>query len=171
MKKIYQKSFPSGKNVGFTLIELLVVVLIIGILAAIAVPQYERAVLKSRMSSVLPMLKAIKEAEERYYLANGHYIDGFEELDIDLPEKDPLYSHRGIIRLKGDLLVDIITDVSEKGDVIGGITNNQGKCFFRFFFEHSDHPGEIRCGEDTIPNYSKPLLPACTKVCESMGYN
>ena len=170
MAKNYQKSSPGAKNAGFTLIELLVVVLIIGILAAIALPQYEVVVLKSRMSSVLPMMKAIKDAEERYYLANGRYVDGFEELDIDLPEKDPLYSHRGIIRLKGDLLVDIITSVSEKGDVIGGITNNQGQCFFRLFFDHSDYPGEMRCGEETIPNYTRPLLPACTKVCKNMGY-
>jgi len=73
------------KNAGFTLIELLVVVLIIGILAAVAVPQYQTAVDKSRFSSLLHILKAVRQAEEVYYLANGHYTCDADSLDVDLP--------------------------------------------------------------------------------------
>ena len=63
---------------GFTLIELLVVVLIIGILSGVALPQYEKAVMKSRYSNLMATVNALGAAEELYYMANGEYTDDFE---------------------------------------------------------------------------------------------
>ncbi|WP_432634684.1 type IV pilin protein [Candidatus Avelusimicrobium sp.] len=68
---------------GFTLIELLVVVLIIGILASVALPQYEKAVAKSRYSQLITAGKSLKDAMEVYYMANGDYPQYWGDLDIE----------------------------------------------------------------------------------------
>lgn len=57
---------------GFTLIELLVVVLIIGILSAVALPQYQKAVAKARVANILPWFKKIKEGRELYVMATDN---------------------------------------------------------------------------------------------------
>lgn len=60
------------KKRGFTLIELLVVVLIIGILSAIALPQYEKAVEKARMAEALQNIGSLQRAIDIYILENGY---------------------------------------------------------------------------------------------------
>ena len=69
---------------GFTLIELLVVVLIIGILAAVALPQYTKAVEKSRTSEAMQMLGDIATAESIYYMANNKFTGDLNALDITM---------------------------------------------------------------------------------------
>ncbi len=68
---------------GFTLIELLVVVLIIGILSAAALPQYQLAVAKTRLSTYLPLMRSLQKAQEQYYMANGTYATSIRDLDIE----------------------------------------------------------------------------------------
>ena len=67
-------------GLGFTLIELLVVVLIIGILAAIALPKYQKAAERAKSVQAIVLLKAFAQAEERFYLANGSYTTSLETL-------------------------------------------------------------------------------------------
>lgn len=67
---------------AFTLIELLVVVLIIAILAAIALPLYNKAVLKSRYTALIPITKTLAEANEIYYMEHGTYANDPQDLNV-----------------------------------------------------------------------------------------
>ena len=62
-------------STGFTLIEMLVVVLIIGILAGIALPQYQMAVTKAKVASILPLMRRWRDALQEYKLQHGSYTD------------------------------------------------------------------------------------------------
>ena len=74
---------------AFTLIELLVVVLIIGILVAVALPQYQKAVEKSKAAQGIALVKSFAQAAEAYHLANGTYATNadIDALDVGLSDE------------------------------------------------------------------------------------
>ncbi len=161
-----------NKNVqqGFTLIEVLVVVLIIGILAAVAVPQYQKAVDKARVSKLLPIVKNLKAQQEVFYLANGYYAQDCEELGADLPsgfEQDkpfPVY-----ILQRGDYITQIkcnngnralVNIFSLTGDFFVSIEN-----YFAHPSQEGDetfYKGEILCNAPTGTERGR-------RVCLSLG--
>lgn len=71
-----------NNNKGFTLIELLVVVLILGILAAMAMPQYFKAVERSRMSEAVSLLATTAQSQQRKYMQINKYTKNFKALDV-----------------------------------------------------------------------------------------
>ncbi len=145
------------KNRAFTLIELLVVVLIIGILAAIAVPQYQKAVYKSRAVEAVSLLKALANAEEVYYLANGEYTGDITELDVLVPEElqttwgNPLFDDK------------YSYTCARKSECSAG-TKNGNLPGFQFNFIHSED-----AGVDAGKHYCIGGSDIRNSICRSMG--
>ena len=142
---------------AFTLIELLVVVLIIGILAAIAVPQYQVAVAKSRYATLKELTKSIQQAQELYYLAHDAYATKFEELDIVLP-----------IPLNTNLTYDANLDQYNYDWGYCAIENNTVYCEdykasleYQLYYDKSKRPGRRVCV--VVP----PTNEAANKVCQA----
>ena len=69
---------------GFTLTELLVVVLVIGVLAAIALPSYTKSVKKSRVSDALNNLNIVSLKQQDYMLNNEKYAETFKDLNVPI---------------------------------------------------------------------------------------
>ncbi len=94
MKKLVQKIKDTlsifYSNKGFTLLELLVVVLIIGILAGIALPQYNKAVEKTRLSEALLTVNALQKAIDIYVLTNGYTPNGYTNIYFSNPDTNAL---------------------------------------------------------------------------------
>ncbi|MEZ9865304.1 pilin [Vibrio sp. 10N.261.51.A4] len=73
---------------GFTLIELMIVVAVIGVLAAIAIPQYQKYVAKSEAASALATLTGLKTNAEAYTVENGVFPDATKSSAMGTPTSE-----------------------------------------------------------------------------------
>ena len=145
------------KAKGFTLIELLVVVLIIGILASVALPQYQKAVLKSRAAEVQLVARQLKNAQDVYYLENGEYADSFEKLDISLNGTE----HQV---LDGNLLVGLKTPRGLDYKLYGGFSYGGIQKVIGFTYYYDTSAG---ASDETARCYA--VTKDADSVCQSMG--
>ena len=126
---------------SFTLIELLIVVLIVGILAAVALPQYKKVAEKARWTEAAGMLGSIRKAALVYYAEHGDYFPdrpGATEYYLNGPDVDDIFD--------GPVKKVLMIDVPEPKDGRycytvydkPGITLYSGRCADAFWDKGGD---------------------------------
>lgn len=146
---------------GFTMIEVLAVVLIIGILAAVAVPQYQKAVKKSKLSALLPLGKTILHALEVNQLAGG--TGDWDELGLDMPSGYEKFWAR-ILEPKNPYNKHIWWEITGSGQILVVMTGRRidevGNPDLGFISAGNGRPESIICSCETEKDF--PYCPAGT---------
>ena len=167
---VYRPYGMTNAAKGFTLIELLVVVLIIGILASIAIPQYQKAVERAKAMQAITLLKSLSQAYETYYFHNGVYASSFDELDIDFTSWTGSTAFMGATtdtKSNADWSLQIQNESGFVLLLVGRISGKYKGAFFQF--QYSPFKVGLRCAERTsganfLYDTSLPAGAYCEKI-------
>ena len=130
------------KNKAFTLIELLVVILIIAVLAGIVFAQYQKSILKSRFSTLVPIAKALNDGQEMFLLSHGKYADRLENLDVEIAAN----ASGNTATINGNI---ITLGANNRHTYIKVTKENFDNNLIMFQQESRYFPGEIHCEAKT----------------------
>ena len=144
---------------GFTLIEMLVVVLIIGILASIALPQYQRVKEKTIMTEGMQIAKQVADANINYYLVRNEYAGDIQDLDIEFSGSP--YVHAGINRVETKNF--IISPVGSSATTLATIQKTPCCDIYNIYIRR-EKPSIIRCA--SYGNATKIQKQLCKKLDE-----
>lgn len=137
---------------GFTLMELIIVVIIIGILAAIGIPQFFKIAERGRASEAIVHLGALRNAQIRYAAEHGHTTDVLGDLDVD---------YMGMLYFNVPALTkqDAIQDPANRNVTIVDIDrNNTNNAGYGNYTLEIQVDGDILCTDDVQP------------ICATLGY-
>ena len=152
---------------GFSLLELLVVVLIIGILAAIALPQYQLAVDKADFMKYETMARSIRDAYDHYVLIYGVGSFQFDKLSVSLPDDFTNYYYNGSFSCLSNS--EMFCCISGSGEQSGGLINCGKKdlsvVYVQSFFSYNNTPVSNRRGRCLAKeNHTR-----ANRLCNALG--
>ena len=156
-----------NKN-GFTLLELLVVVLIIGILAAVALPQYQLSIDKTQFAKMQTMVNAVRKSYQGYVLLHGKGPESFSELDLDIPHEGEEFAPQSFF--KCITLPDMYVCMSGGGSSYGGNIRAFKKDLSFIYAEQLLTRTELK---DTFKKYCLALRDnaRANRLCSEVGTN
>ena len=149
---------------GFTLIEILVVVLIIGILAGIALPQYQKSVTKSKSAQLLTLVSTIAQSAQNYYMIHDRYPIDFDDIDVELDWPTSGTSVCSVSRPgnksvksgnKSEIILNMESADGNFATILGVIADGPYKCTgFVYFLKGVNVPlNRLICTEDSRPQH------------------